>query len=523
MRQTLFRIPLDDPWSLGPLGDVPGFGFGIVLAFWVLAGALWVWLYRRELRLSAGLVVPVAVWLIIAVAIVYLPEWMQSEHDRAIAAANRALRQQPESAAAYVARARAWRDKREFGKAVDDYRAAARIQPGFVAAHRELAWLLATCPDGQTRDGDEAVELAIEACELADYRDPRCHDTLAAAYAETGRFDEAIDHAKQAALLASGWANGGIGPDFSGIRQRLGQYVQERPFRERAAVTAIPVRGYGFMLVVGFFAAVVTAGWLARRAGLDSNLILDVAVWMFFAGIAGARLFYCIQYSERVFYENIDGQLVLKSLPQVFFSAINLPDGGLVLLGGVLAAAAMFFGFCYVKRQKPLLLADILIPAFFVGLGFGRLGCFLNGCCYGDRCELPWAVMFPLGSVPDIALVSRGLAGPAETASLWLHPSQIYSSINGFILAFLTASYFTYRPRDGSVLALGMLVYPVTRFTIEYLRGDELAQLNTPFTISQLVSLGLFAVGLVYVAWLSRRANVASGPQSSGDQVPSAA
>jgi phosphatidylglycerol:prolipoprotein diacylglycerol transferase len=88
---------------------------------------------------------------------------------------------------------------------------------------------------------------------------------------------------------------------------------------------------------------------------------------------------------------------------------------------------------------------------------------------------------------------------------LTLHPTQLYSSLDAVILAFLTHAYFRYRHRNGSVLALGLLTYPITRFAIELLRGDELGQFNTPLTTAQLVSIGLFITGLVYSAWLARR------------------
>ena len=129
----------------------------------------------------------------------------------------------------------------------------------------------------------------------------------------------------------------------------------------------------------------------------------------------------------------------------------------------------------------------------------------MNGCCYGDRCELPWAIQFPIGSVPDTALVSRGFVLADETLVFGLHPSQIYMSLNAVVLAVLTHAYFRYRHRDGSVLALGWLAYPITRFVIEFVRGDEMGQFNTSFTISQWVSMGLFVSGLMYLGWLMRR------------------
>ena len=113
------------------------------------------------------------------------------------------------------------------------------------------------------------------------------------------------------------------------------------------------------------------------------------------------------------------------------------------------------------------------MPSIFVGLAFGRLGCFMNGCCYGERTVLPWGISFPVGSVPDMALVLRGIVAPDETIPVLLHPSQLYSSLNALILACLTHWYFKHRRRDGILLGIALLAYPVMRFIIEILRGDE--------------------------------------------------
>lgn len=278
-----------------------------------------------------------------------------------------------------------------------------------------------------------------------------------------------------------------------------------------APIDSVPVFGYGFMLFAGFLVGGWTAGRRAERAGLSRDLIWDLAMWVFFAGIVGARLFYVVQYHDRVFAGR-------NGLAQHLFALVNLPDGGLVLYGGVLLAIAAYVLFCRVRNVNGLALADVVVPSIFVGLAFGRFGCFLNGCCYGDVCHLPWAVTFPRGSVPFIALVNRGFLTSDAAASLPLHPTQLYSSINALVLAFLTATYFRYRPKHGAVVALGLMTYPVTRIVIEILRGDEMGQFGTGLTISQWVSLGVFVGGLVFSLWLSRQPQTTDGPSLPGSQ-----
>lgn len=303
------------------------------------------------------------------------------------------------------------------------------------------------------------------------------------------------------------------------------------PWLVPAHFTSIPVFGYGFMMFLGFF----SAAWLAMRrangVGLSGDMIWDLAVWIIVSGIGGARLLFVVRFPDKVFGDKTGW----AKLGAIF----NLPDGGLVLYGGVILALGAFFYFCKRRQVNPLLLADVVMPSFFVGLAFGRMGCFLNGCCYGDVCNLPWAVQFPEGSATYGAMVSRGFLSQAATETMSLHPTQIYSAINALMLAMLTGTYFKYRQRNGAVLALSLCTYPVTRFIIEYLRSDELTVVmtvrsllfwgeevttfTTPFTTSQWVSLVLFSIGLVLTVYLQRRDRGVAVMTPPSGQAPAAA
>ena len=261
--------------------------------------------------------------------------------------------------------------------------------------------------------------------------------------------------------------------------------------------TGIPVFSYGFMLFVGFMAATLSAVRRAKLLDLEKDVLWDLGAWLLIPGIIGARAFYIMQYHERMF-------ALAKNPGDVIKAAINLPDGGLVFYGGLLAGIAGYLTFCYLRRINPMQLADVIAPSIFIGLGFGRIGCFMYGCCYGDRCDLPWSVTFPPGSITFQALVDRGFITESALGTLPLHPSQIYSSMNAFIIAGLLAVYFRHRAFNGAVLGLGWVIYPVTRFVLELLRGDELGQFNTQFTISQYVSLGIFSSGLIFLLVMSR-------------------
>ena len=268
-------------------------------------------------------------------------------------------------------------------------------------------------------------------------------------------------------------------------------------FKPDLAPDGVPVFGYGFMMFLGFIVAVYSATRRAVLVGIDPDVIMDMGMWLLIPGIVGARSFFLIQYSERVFGN-------ATTLQQKVFAAVNLPVGGLVFYGGLIAGILGFIAYCLRRRLSVLLMADIVVPSLFIGLGFGRIGCFLYGCCFGDRCDLPLAVKFPIDSMPYKALLERGFLASDATSTFALHPSQLYSSISAFVLAGLLAVYFRHRPWNGAVLAVAWILYPINRFILEFIRGDELGQFNTSLTISQWGSIGLLTTGFAYLFLMTR-------------------
>ncbi|RMG41698.1 MAG: prolipoprotein diacylglyceryl transferase [Planctomycetota bacterium] len=262
-------------------------------------------------------------------------------------------------------------------------------------------------------------------------------------------------------------------------------------------VESVPVFGYGFMLFVGFVVATWTAQRRARWAGWRDDFIWDLAVAGLLAGIAGARLFYVIQYHDRVFRPGM-------GVAQYLIAVVNLPDGGLVLYGGLISGIAFYLWFCRRRGLDPLATADLLIPSVFLGVAFGRLGCFLNGCCWGAPCSYPWGVRFPAGSVPFRALVYRGLLAPDAQSTMPLHPTQLYSSLNALVLFWLTDRLFRWKVRRGAVFATAITVYPLTRIWLEWLRNDEPGRFGTSLTISQWISLGVLVLGIALNIYLHR-------------------
>jgi phosphatidylglycerol---prolipoprotein diacylglyceryl transferase len=148
-----------------------------------------------------------------------------------------------------------------------------------------------------------------------------------------------------------------------------------------------PVRGYGVMLLLGISASVGAAMYRARQVGLNPELVLSAAIWLVVSGIIGARLFYVIEYWGERFGRG--------SVEQTIFEILNFPEGGLVIYGGFIGAIIGVWYFTRMHLIPFLAFADLAAPSFMIGLAFGRIGCFLNGCCYGGDTDLPWAVTFP--------------------------------------------------------------------------------------------------------------------------------
>jgi phosphatidylglycerol:prolipoprotein diacylglycerol transferase len=149
----------------------------------------------------------------------------------------------------------------------------------------------------------------------------------------------------------------------------------------------LPVRGYGVLLLTGILSGFALAMVRARQAGLSQDVLISLAFWLVLCGLVGGRLFHVIEYWDQKF----SGMRPVETLLQI----VNIPEGGLVIYGALFGGAVGLIAFTR-KHGLPLLaMADLIAPSLVVGLALGRIGCLMNGCCYGGQTDLPWAVTFP--------------------------------------------------------------------------------------------------------------------------------
>lgn len=279
---------------------------------------------------------------------------------------------------------------------------------------------------------------------------------------------------------------------------------------------SVPIFGYGLMMVIGFLAAVQLAKFLAARSGLDPEVFVNGALIALIAGIAGARLSHILENLAQ--YTNPS-----RTAWDNFIDAINIRSGGLTFYGGLLLAFPLVVLYGIWKKVPIPRGMDIVAPAITLGLAFGRIGCFLNGCCHGAVCEAPWAVHFPYYSNPyieqyekgeltpppqllvqdrgrarlmtreelrdgratvytpdgqgsfireriDIPEASRQLASGEH--SLYVHPAQLYSALTASLITALLVAFYTLAPAPGRVMALMLMVEGATRFLLELLRAE---------------------------------------------------
>ena len=153
----------------------------------------------------------------------------------------------------------------------------------------------------------------------------------------------------------------------------------------------IPIRGYGVLLLTAIVAGAGLSVWRARQRGLDADHVLSIVLWGVVPGIVGARAFYVIEYWDR-FHRD--------TLGQTLGAIVNITEGGIVVYGSLIGALLGFGYYAWKQKMRLLAVLDLLTPGMLLGLSIGRIGCLLNGCCYGGLCEHPWAVHFPAGTPP---------------------------------------------------------------------------------------------------------------------------
>lgn len=261
------------------------------------------------------------------------------------------------------------------------------------------------------------------------------------------------------------------------------------------SIGPIHVHAYGFMMAMGFVAGLLHWIWLGRDRGYSRATCTDLMILVMVSGILGGRLAFVLENLDR-FLES-PGEIV------------RLDQGGLVFYGGLALAALAVLLFARRRKLAFVPLVDFTLTAVPLSHAFGRIGCFLNSCCYGARCaSAGCGLAFPKFSLPWHAHYQAGLIGPQAPASLPVHPVQLYEAGFNLVVYVLLLWLYRHNKRAGLVSAAYLVLYATGRFMLEFLRGDHAERAGLAgLSVGQLVSLPLFGVGLVLFGILMFRAH----------------
>lgn len=242
----------------------------------------------------------------------------------------------------------------------------------------------------------------------------------------------------------------------------------------------VTIHGYGLMIAIGVVMAFAVSSRRAKKNGLSDDAVWNMGIIGVIFGFIGAKLLY-----------------YLTILPDIIKDPSILTDfnGGLVVYGGIIGGLLAAYIYCRRKKYSFLSYADVVLPTVAMAQGFGRIGCFLAGCCYGKVTDGPFYIVF---SNSDYA-----------PNGLHLIPTQLISSGLDFLnFAVLTLIYRKYKDRTGMTTVCYLFFYCIGRFFVEFLRGDVIRGSVGILSTSQFISVLVAAAACLILVSMNRKRKV---------------
>lgn len=248
---------------------------------------------------------------------------------------------------------------------------------------------------------------------------------------------------------------------------------------ELFSIGPITVYGYGTMIAIGVLCAYFCAVTLARRTKLDPDAIFGIFVVSAVSGVVGAKVLYDLTILDKIIQN-----------PRLLLDFAN----GFVVYGGLIAGIAAGILYCRKKKLPWRGYLDCAAPSIALGQGFGRIGCFLAGCCYGIQTDGPIAVTFHTSQ-----FAPNGVP---------LFPTQLFSSAFDFLHCLLLCLILKRRKRQGTVGACYVIIYSIGRFAIEFFRGDTARGAVGLLSTSQFISIFTAIAGGAMLLYFRRREKI---------------
>jgi len=268
-------------------------------------------------------------------------------------------------------------------------------------------------------------------------------------------------------------------------------------YRILFTIGSFPIYSYGMMIALAFIIGIFLAMKEAKRIGENPERILDGSLYVILGGLLGGRLGHVVFYLD--YY--------LKNPIKILY----FRQGGLAFLGGFILA--FILGSWYILRNKLSFwkYTDIVAPSLALGIGIARIGCFLNGCCFGLVSE-KYGLKFPALNMPPVYLqqLKDGLIASGSPLTLPVIPTQIYSSLYSFLIFFILLWIKKYKKYDGFLFLNFLVLYSISRFIIEFFRFyDNNIKVFGFLTITQTILIGVILVSLVFMNILKKKSKKA--------------
>jgi len=260
-------------------------------------------------------------------------------------------------------------------------------------------------------------------------------------------------------------------------------------------IGSFSIYSYGVMIALAFIIGILLAVKEAKRKDEDPERIIDLSLYVILGALIGGRIGHVILYLN---YYVVDWK-------RFFY----FRQGGLSFLGGFILA--FLLGSWYIRKHKLSFwkYTDIVAPSIALGLAIARIGCFLNGCCFGIVSE-KYGIRFPALHLPPVYAnhLANGLIPSGSPYTLPVIPTQLYSSLGAFLI-FLTLIWLKKKKRfDGFLFLSFLLFYSIGRFIIEFFRFSEEGYFFYSLNLTQIICIGIFLIALIFMSILKGRERV---------------
>jgi phosphatidylglycerol---prolipoprotein diacylglyceryl transferase len=236
---------------------------------------------------------------------------------------------------------------------------------------------------------------------------------------------------------------------------------------------------YGIMVILSATAGAFMIRYLAKRAGSSTEDALNMLIFGGIGALVGSKLLYLILSAGQI----IQYKDYLYAHPQVFVEAYL--KGGFVFYGGLIGALIGALIYMRIFHLPVLQSFDMVAPAIPLMHAIARIGCFLEGCCYGRKVSAPWGLYFN--------------QSPVSPHNVLLLPVQLIESGLNFILFLFLFFYSAKKRKNGRVIGIYIAAYAVIRFLLEFVRGDAVRGVFFGISTSQYISILLFPIGIALI------------------------